>query len=332
MYEVLAVLTVLAHPNIHDSLEWSHRLFIVIGSLVVGWVVVVSGRARQAVSALLIGCMVLAVLALEHSVALHFHPAQWGGYQKNYIGTMMWMAAAVAHLNPVWLGVPPRLARTAKYLCVLGLLASQSKQSIITLLVVVIVAALLHPSVRRRSRLLLASLLPLLVVAYFILAAEVAQLTTNPFNSVAVRQTTYAADLHVWLLDPIFGQGMRWFYLPHFVGYIQPPDIFVETLAETGIIGIVAVLVLLGGSARTFLALPRAVGTIAFVLVLGRAFEALFDIYWVSPVVTLPWLVAGLALGAWDGRLVSGREVGAGRYVEATGSSVPQSPALGPDG
>jgi hypothetical protein len=245
---------------------------------------------------------------------------------------MMWMAAAVAHLNPVWLGVPPRLARTAKYLCVLGLLASQSKQSIITLLVVVIVAALLHPSVRRRSRLLLASLLPLLVVAYFILAAEVAQLTTNPFNSVAVRQTTYAADLHVWLLDPIFGQGMRWFYLPHFVGYIQPPDIFVETLAETGIIGIVAVLVLLGGSARTFLALPRAVGTIAFVLVLGRAFEALFDIYWVSPVVTLPWLVAGLALGAWDGRLVSGREVGAGRYVEATGSSVPQSPALGPDG
>ena len=307
-YEALVLVTVIVHPNSHDSLEWAHRLVMLLGSLVVGWVVAASGRARQAVTALLVGCMVLAALALEHSVTLHFHAAQWGSYQKNYIGTTMWMAVIIAHLNPPWIAVPPWLARTAKYLCVLGLLASQSKQAIIALFVVAAFAAYRQPSVRRRSKFLLAALVPLLVAGYFILTAEIAQLPHNRFNSIATREASLSADLHVWLASPIFGQGMRWFYLPQFIGYIQPPDIFVEVLTETGVIGILALLVLLGGSGRLFLSLPRAIGTLAFVLVLGRAFEAIFDIYWVSAGITLPWLVAGLAIGAWDTALARGRQ------------------------
>jgi hypothetical protein len=331
-YEVLMIFTVVAHPNAHDSLEWANRLLILVGSLVVGWVVAASGRARQAVTALLIGCMVLAVLAMEHAVTLHFQPAEWGGtYVKNYIGSMMWMGAAVAHLNPPWLAVPRRLARAAKYLCVLGLLASQSKQSIFALVVVVLVAGLFQPSVRRRSRLLLVSLVPLLVAAYFILVAEIAQSHHN-FNTLAIRQASYAADLHIWLLDPIFGQGMRWFYLPHFSGYIQPPDIIMETLTETGIIGIVALLVLLGGSTRVFLMLPRSVGTIALVLVLGRAFEAMFDSYWVSALVALPFLLGGVALGVWDAGLVSGSQIGASGHREAARRCAPAPADRAPDG
>lgn len=97
---------------------------------------------------------------------------------------------------------------------------------------------------------------------------------------------------------------MRWFYLPQFSGYIQPPNILVEILVSSGIVGVLATLVLLVGATRVLLYLPRSVGTVAIVLLAGRVVEAIFDIYWVSPVTTLPWLIAGLALGAWDAGLV----------------------------
>jgi hypothetical protein len=308
-YEVLVLPSVLANPNVHDSLEWAHRLMMLAGGLVVGWVVGASGRAKHAATAFLLGSSVVAVLAIEHAFTLHFHPAQWGAYQKNYIGTMMWMAAAVAHLNPPWIGVPRRFARFAKYLCVFGLLASQSKQAIFTLFVILVVLALRHPQLRHRSKLLLGSIVPLVAVAYFILSSEIAQLPTNRFNSLAVRESAYSLDLHVWSLSPVVGEGMRWFYLPHFAGYIQPPDIFVETLTETGVVGVVAILVLLGGAAVVFSKLPPSARAIALALVLGRAFEAIFDIYWVSAGGTLPWMVAGLALGAYDAGWLTNKHV-----------------------
>ncbi|HMK97234.1 MAG TPA: hypothetical protein VK425_06770, partial [Acidimicrobiales bacterium] len=34
-----------------------------------------------------------------------------------------------------------------------------------------------------------------------------------------------------------------------------------------------------------------------------RVIEGIFDNYWVSSGTTLPWMIAGLALGAWDAHL-----------------------------
>jgi hypothetical protein len=311
-FEALLLLTVAAHPNIHDSLEWGHRIFMLAGSLAVGWVVAVSGRARQAVTALLVASLVLALIVLEHAIALHFKPAQFGLYQKNFIGASMWMAFMIAHLNPSWIGVQRRFARVAKYVFGLALLASQSKQAIIALMVVLVYSAIRHPSVRRRSKLLLAALVPLAVVGYFVIAYDVANVSVNRFNSIGVRlDVSFPAALHLWATSPVFGEGMRWFYLPRFIGYIQPPDIFVETLVAGGIVGMVALVVLLAGSARVFLSLPSGIGTIALVLVLGRAVEAIFDIYWASGGSTLPWLVAGLAIGTWDATLAARASMGA---------------------
>ncbi len=321
-FELLLLLTVLDHPNIHGSLEWAHRIFMVAGSLAVGWAVANSGRARQAAVALLVASMVLALFTLEHAVTLHFKPAQWGLYQKNYLGAMMWMTVVIAHLNPRWLNLPPRLARAGKYLCGLALLASQSKQSIIALMVVLLYTVVRQPSVRRRSKLLLVSLVPLAIVTYLLITTEVANLAVNPQNSIGIRLTEYAADFHVWASSPIFGQGLRWFYLPQFASYIQPPDIFVETLVAGGIVGVIAMIVLLGGYASVFLSLPREIGTIALVLVLGRAVEAVFDIYWVAGAGTLPWLVAGLAIGTWDATL-AGHTVMRGTTDGGTTENVP---------
>lgn len=297
-YELLTLPTVLAHPNVHDSLEWGHRLVMVAGALVVGWAVGASGRAAQAASTFLAGCVVLAVVALEHAVALHFQPAQFGQYQKNFIGSMMWAGAVMAHLNPPWLGVPRRFAGMSKYICVLGLLASQSKQSMIALVFVILLLAVMQPNVRRRSALLVASLVPVVVVGIIVLETGIAR--SSKFNTVAVRTTALGSDLKVWLLDPVFGQGMRWFYLKPFLSYIQPPNILVETLADSGLLGLLATLVLLVGSIRLYRRMPAAVGTIAIALVLGRVVQSLFDVYWVSAGTTLPWLVAGLSVGVYD--------------------------------
>ena len=53
------------------------------------------------------GSALLAVSAIEHAVATHFQPAQWGGYQKNSIGAVMWVAVVVAQLNPPWARLRP---------------------------------------------------------------------------------------------------------------------------------------------------------------------------------------------------------------------------------
>jgi hypothetical protein len=322
IYEVLMLLTVAAHPNQHDGLEWAHRLEMLVGALVVGWVVAASGRAKQAVTALLAGDVVLALVAVEQAVALHFQPAQWGAYQKNYIGAMLWIGVVIAHLNPTWVGVPPRFARAAKYACLLGVLASQSKQAIIALMAAILMASVLQPSVRRRSRSLLAALVPVLVAGYLIFAGAN---ESSRFSSSGFRLASFSADFHIWMLDPIFGEGMRWFRLEQFSNFGQPPNIFFETVTDGGIIGLIALIVLLAGSTRVLLSLPRAFSTIAVVLVVGRCVEALFDQYWVSAGTTLPWMVAGLALGAWDAKLLNG---GPGRTHHALHSSgsEPQTP------
>ncbi|MCL6092209.1 MAG: O-antigen ligase family protein [Actinobacteria bacterium] len=300
VFEAILLLTVIANPNKHDALEWAHRIEMLGGTLLVGWVVAASGRARQAVSLLVAGSVVLALVTLEHAVTLHFHPAQFGVYQKNFIGSTMWMAIVVAHLNPSWLDLPKRLARAAKYVCGLALLASQSKQAIIALVVVLLYVVLRQPNVRRRSKLLLGALVPMAIVGYLLITREVANLAVNPNNSLGARLTSFSADFHIWASSPIFGQGMRWFYLPQFSSYIQPPNIFMESLVAGGVVGVIALTLLLGGSSRILLSMPHDIGTIALVLILGRVIESMFDIYWTSGGSLLPWLVAGLALGTWD--------------------------------
>jgi len=54
------------------------------------------------------------------------------------------------------------------------------------------------------------------------------------------------------------------------------------------------------GSAAVLARLPRSVGMLGLVLVLGRLVDGIFDIYWVSAAGTLPWLFVGLSAGIGD--------------------------------
>jgi len=299
IYEAVLIIVVAAHPNRYDIVEWFHRLSYVGGSVLVGWVIARSGRARQALWLYFVAAAVIAAITLEHAITLHFHPAQWGLYQKNAIGAMMWVVIVVAQLNPPWAELRPWQSRWVKYLCMAALLASQSRQSWIVLIGVLVLAYLLRPDIRRRAKLMLLGLVPLALLTYYTFARG---FKDNPkFNSVATRLDQYRGDIAVWHLSPLLGVGMRFYNLPRYaVAGGAPPSVIMENLASTGVVGSIAFVVLVVLTVRAVLKLPLEYRTLGLVVLTGHYVEGLFDIFWIGAYAAAAFIIVGMVIGISD--------------------------------
>jgi hypothetical protein len=305
-YEAVLILVVVAHPNRYNVVEWFHRFSYLGASVLAGWVIAKSGRIRQAFRLFLAGAAVLAVIAMGVAVALHFHPAQFGAYQKNSIGAVMWVAIVVAQINPSWTGIKRGQARIVKYLCLVGLLATQSRQSAILLVVALGAALFLSPELRRRGKILLLAAVPVVVLVYYSFSINA---RNNPqFNSVAIRVGQISAAMHVWRLSPILGEGMRFYNLPQYVAVTAPPNVVIDNLASTGILGSVAFIFLVVITMRTMYRLPYTLGTLGLVLLLGHYVGGLFDIFWLGGPTVGPLIIAGVCLGLADMDRMKGDE------------------------
>ncbi len=109
-------------------------------------------------------------------------------------------------------GIKKPEARVIEALCLLGLLASQSRQAAILLVLALVTAVLINSEVRGRAKLVIFITVPTLVLVYesFVLAFR-----NNPqFNSVAIRFTQIDAALHVRHQSPWLGLGMHFYNLP----------------------------------------------------------------------------------------------------------------------
>jgi hypothetical protein len=297
-FQAVLILVVLAHPFRDNIIEWLHRWSYLAGSVLVGWVIATNGRTKQALRLFLAGSSILAVITMEHAVTLHFQPAQWGVYQKNGIGAIMWVAVFVAQINPSWAGIGRTEARVNKYLCIGGLLASQSRQSIILLILAIALSIFLNPDLRRRSRLMMLGAIPVAVVLYYSFSINA---RNNPhFNSVAVRVDQLGAAMHVFRLSPLLGEGMRFYNLPQFLSVTAPPNVFIDNLASTGIVGSLAFLFMVFVTMRTMFRLPYAYGTLGLVVLGGHYVDGLFDIFWIGASSIGPIIIAGLSLGVAD--------------------------------
>jgi polysaccharide biosynthesis protein PslJ len=300
VYEAALLLTVVDNPYRADVVEWFHELFLVGGSLIVGFVVARQGKAKAALSTFLGGSTIVAVWECAESVRHHFQVVSLPlGMQKNFIGVMLMFAVFVAFMNPDWVGWHGRWHRTAMYICALGILASQSRQAMIGCAVGVVVAAvrtrrLSH--VTRRSKILIGAMIPLVIIAYVTVSRELS--STNRFNSVHQRQTWFHEAVQVWHASPWLGVGLRWWYTTRFPFSFQPPNAELEMLTSAGVVGLAAFLFLFGRSLTILWRLPIRFGTFAFTAVLMRLVEGQFDIFWVSASAAIPWLLVGLALGA----------------------------------
>jgi hypothetical protein len=324
-YQAILILVVIAHPYRYNIVEWFHRFSYLGASVLCGWVIATYGRTRQSLRLFLAGSSVLAVIAMGYAVKLHFHPAQWGAYQKNSIGALMWVAIVVAQINPPWAGISRRGARVTKYLCLGGLLASQSRQSAILLILALGVAFLLNPELRRRSKLILLGAVPVVLLLYYSFSINA---RNNPkFNSVSIRFGQIGAAIHVWHLSPIFGEGMRFYDLPQWVSVTAPPNVIIDNLASTGIIGSVAFVFLVWVTVRTMYRLPYALGTLGLVVLVGHYVDGLFDIFWIGGPTVAPYIICGMSLGLADQDRMEREDAAAGTHSRGRGVLARIAPA-----
>jgi len=218
-----------------------------------------------------------------------------GGLQKNFLGDLFVAAVLIAPIRPSWSGLSGRWIQWTKYICILGVVASGSRQSMIALIVVVGVVYLRQGVRANRSKVLVAALIPVMAVAYVTIAG---QLSSTQINSLTTRSVQYHQSLALWQQSPIFGVGERFWYTGLYGPLTQAPNAEISMLATGGIVGLLGFLALTCGSLRLLWRLPAAVGSLAFAILLARMISAQFDIFWVSATGSLPWLFAGMGLAA----------------------------------
>jgi hypothetical protein len=169
---------------------------------------------------------------------------------------------------------------------------------VIIVILGVALASFLNPELRAKSKVLLLASFPLVVLLYFSFTINA---RINPqFNSVATRVDQIGSAIHVWHLSPILGEGMRFYNLPQFISVTAPPNVFIDNLASTGIVGSLAFVFLVCVTVRTLYRLPYLFGTLGLVILLFHYVDGLFDIFWIGASSIAPFILAGVSLGIAD--------------------------------
>jgi hypothetical protein len=101
----------------------------------------------------------------------------------------------------------------------------------------------------------------------------------------------------LWKHEPIFGHGLRYWYV-HEWALFQPPQAELEVVASAGVVGLAAFLLMWVGIVVVLWRVDPRFGTLAVAAVLSRITQAQFDLFWVAAQVSVPFMVAGVCLGA----------------------------------
>jgi hypothetical protein len=210
----------------------------------------------------------------------------------------MWVAVVIAQLNPSWARIPKVEARVIEGLCLVGLLASQSRQAAILLVLALGTATLRDSHIRGKWKTVIFIGVPALGLSYYSLA--LAFQNDPKFNSIAIRFGQIGAAVHVWHQSPWLGLGLRFYNLPQFISVTVPPNSLVDNLASTGVIGSIAFFFMVVVTMRSMTLLPRVYGTLGLVVLLSHYVDGLFDIFWIGALSIAPFVIAGISLGMAD--------------------------------
>ena len=330
----------LLNPYADNVQEWVHEFFLVLGSMVVGWVVGRRGQARTALNVYILGCAVIAGLAIPTGLYLlgttgRFGPVYLPFLHKNFIGNTLAYALVIVFVRPDWLGWSKRLSSLLMLLFAGGIAASGSRQAVLSVFVAIVILSLRSRTRGGgRGRLLLLGLIP---AVWYVGRTVVEQLTSdNPFNSASQR-LTWLPPVGRGLADsPVFGVGQRWWYSERFDVQFQPPNAFLEMLTSSGVVGLIAFIVLCAGGLWVVFNLDPRFGNLALAVMLARFSQGQLDLYWVAGQAAIPWLMAGLAFGArpvtcrdgsgrahrWPGRDGSGPDLAGCSVAYADGAAL----------
>ena len=306
LFQAVLLLVVVAHPNQKSIFEWLHRCFLVDGSITIGAALGRARRTNAAVVVFLYLASALAIAAIFTSVAHGFAPADPFRYQKNFVGSMTASAVLIATVRPAWLRLRQYELFLITVLCAAGLLASQSRGAMLALAAALVVAAAREGRLSARNFFAVVIIGPLVV---FAVASVQRQRAQHQINSLTYRATQGALALREWHLSPWFGQGLRFFNQPGALIQVDPPNVFQSTLAEGGLLGMLALILLVCGALLALQRLPPETAAIAIVFIVGRFVHGIFDVYWVAGTTTLPWIIVGIVCGTADADAANDRPV-----------------------
>ncbi len=302
-YQFTTLFTVIVNPYAANTLEWVHAWLLVSGALIVGWALGAVGYARLALSLMVVTACVIASLTVIQGVLQYLAGNFSAVYitwpfemHKNFIGTALAFMAVVVYVNPDWLRWNRGLTRWVLLLLVAAILLTQSRQALVGLILAVVVVVI-RRRVTGRSRLVLFLLIPAGWLIVTMVADQVA--SQNQFNSVFQRLNWFREVFHYWRESPVFGHGLRYWYNDGSVPF-QPPQAEMEVLASAGVIGLLGFLVMWVGVLVVLWRVDPRFGTIAFAVVLSRIVQGQFDLFWVAAQVSIPFVIAGICLGAMD--------------------------------
>lgn len=304
-YQFTTLFTVIVNPFPENTFEWFHAWLLISGSLVVGWALGRAGYARTALLLIVGAASVIAVgtvlsgliqyaggnfSAVYPSIPLPMH--------KNFAGTAMAFAALVAYVNPAWISWSKNWARLAFWLLLVAIVMTQSRQALIGLIFAIVLVAARRGS-GGHSRFVLFLVIPgiWLVAAMVIEQIE----SQNKFNSVFQR-VEWAREVYaLWKLSPVFGHGLRYWYSDTTAPF-QPPQAEMEMLASAGVVGLLGFGVMWIGITLVLWHVDPRFGTLALAVTLSRLVQGQFDLFWVAAQVSIPFVVAGICLGAmaWE--------------------------------
>ena len=303
IYQLATVFTVLNNPYAANIVEWFHAGVLVIGGLLVWWIVGRHGYARLGLRLLLGLITVLAVVTIVQG-ALQFASGIFApvyvtwpyDMHKNFVGTVCGIGAGIAYARPAWVEWRRWWLILAFFLNAAAVLLTQSRQALIGLIAAIVVLVLRGRGEHKRSKVVLLLAAPALVFVTRLVQDQVE--SGNQFNSVFQRLSWFQDSFDVWITDPWFGVGLRWWYTDRFPVQFQPPNAEVEVLTSAGVLGLAAFLVLMVGAVVVLWRLDPVYGTLALSVLVNRLVQAQFDLYWVAVQASLPFVVIGIALGA----------------------------------
>lgn len=303
IYQFSTLFTVIVVPYAANTVEWFHAWMLVSGALIVGWALGRGGYARFALllmvaagCALAVGTVLTAIPAFARGEFGPVYPQLPIPVHKNFAGTAMAFSAVIAYLNPAWIAWSKRWARVSFLLLCVAIVMTQSRQALVGLVVAVVIIAL-RPNAGgdRHSRWALLLVIPGLWLVVSLVLDQLAE--DNEFNSVNERLEWLRAMYAFWKEAPVFGHGLRYWTQDTWANF-QPPQAEVEVLVSAGVVGLAGFAVMWIGILIVLWRVDSVYGTLAFVAVISRLTQAQFDLFWSAAQVSIPFVIAGICLGA----------------------------------
>jgi hypothetical protein len=294
--------TVILNHSRRSDLEWVHRLVLVGGALVIGaWIT--RERVQHTALRWLVGASAfLAVAAIENTLGHSLHAASPFQLNKNFLGSVLATVLIVLIVAGREFGVPTRLQVLLTMLVAGGIVATQSRGAMLAVVVGVILALGLdiRGHTRRARALGILVAIVLASITYVSVKHQLDQTQTQRQNgSIGVRFNVEKETRRVWRTSPEYGVGLKYFNTGDFGVFAVAANNAVDNeLAESGNIGLAGFALLQGAVFVTGARRRRNDKFVAATVgaVFGMLVHGMVDIYWNAGVVSLPFILFGIAL------------------------------------